>query len=126
MVEQREQIINSYLAAYNNFDVAAMIQDFDPAICFRNFSNGEINMTLNGVDQFIQQAEKAKLLFSQRQQVVKSFNHKDDQTEIEVEFYGVLAADIPNGPKKGDELNLSGRSIFRFDQLTITELTDIS
>jgi hypothetical protein len=38
----------------------------------------------------------------------------------------VLAKDLPNGLKKGQELNLSGKSIFKFSGNKITSLTDLS
>jgi hypothetical protein len=125
-MEQREQIINNYIDAYNNFDVAGMVRDFDADICFRNISNGEVNMELRGIDQFLQQAEKAKCFFLQRTQTLKSFNHKENETEIEIDYHAIFAIDIPDGPKKGEAMALSGRSIYRFDHLKIVELTDVS
>src|SRR3954468_2418872 len=125
-MQLREQIIKNYINAYNNFDVTGMVRDFDANICFRNISNGEVNMELNGLDQFIQEAEKAKSFFSERMQSLKSFHHKENETEIEIDYHAVFAVDIPDGPGKGEELVLSGRSIFRFDESRIVELTDIS
>ncbi len=126
MMDVKEQIITNYINAYNNFDVASMIKDFTENIKFENVSGGVVNMTLNGLTEFSQQAEQAKNLFSNRKQTILSFNHLENQTEIEIDYQGVLAIDLPNGLQKGAELNLKGKSIFIFEDNKITSLTDIS
>ena len=55
-----------------------------------------------------------------------SFKHLSDETEIEIDYYAVLGMDFPNGLKRGDELKLKGKSIFKFLNDKIIKLTDIS
>jgi hypothetical protein len=125
-MEQREQIILDYIKAYNEFDTAKMVADFDESVRFENISNGESNMTLSGLAAFKAQAEEIKNVFSKRKQTVKSFHHLDDQTEIEIDYDATLAIDFPNGLKKGQQLKLQGKSIFKFSGEKIVELIDIS
>lgn len=125
-MHSKEQIILNYITAYNKFDVDTMLKDFDENIVFENISNGEANMRLEGIEAFRQQAEAAKNYFSQRKQTVTSFEHRDNETEVQINYYAVLAVDLPNGLKKGDELHLKGKSIFRFNDDKIISLTDIS
>ncbi len=125
-MHQREQIIRNYINAYNNFDIDGMVSDFDPAVTFENSSNGEINLSLKGLPAFKEQAEQAKNLFSKRQQTIKSFKHHPDRTEIEIGYKAVLAVDLPNGLKKNEELNLTGRSIFTFSDTKVIALSDLS
>lgn len=125
-MEQREQIIQHYIDSYSNFDVEGMLKDLDDNVQFENISGGDINMSLKGLSAFREQAEKAKAFFSSRKQSIKNFQHKDNQTEIEIDYHAVLAIDLPNGLKKGDSLNLTGKSIFTFDDSKITAITDIS
>lgn len=125
-MELQEQIIKNYINAYNNFDVNGMVADMDPSIRFENINNGEVNMVLNGLPAFIEQAEQAKAMFTSRRQTIKSVKQTADHTEIELVYHAVLAIDLPNGIKKGDELNLTGKSIFKFVGNKITQLTDIS
>ncbi len=125
-MKQRERLISNYIDAYNSFDVDSMLTDFDPSIKFENISNGTINMTLVGLTAFRQQAEQAKNLFSKRQQTIKSYQHENDETRIEIDYQAILAIDLPNGLKQGDELNLVGSSIFKFLDDKIIALTDIS
>lgn len=125
-MKDREEIIKNYIDGYNNFDVSKMIMDFSDEIVFENIQNSEITMTLNGLEEFKTQAEITKKYFSERQQIIKSFSHESKKSEIEIEYYGVLAMDFPNGMKKGDEIKLNGKSIFEFKNNKIIRLTDIS
>lgn len=125
-VSYRERIIQDYINAYNHFDIAKMIANLDEAIHFESISNGITNLSLTGLPAFKQQAESAKQLFSDRTQTILSFKHWDYETWIEIAYHGVLATDLPNGLKKGNELNLMGKSIFRFSGNKIIELTDMS
>jgi hypothetical protein len=83
-------------------------------------------MTLTGLNQFKEQAEKAKMYFLEREQTITAFNHLELKTEIEIDYHAVLAMDFPNGMKIGDELNLKGKSIFEFIDNKILKLSDVS
>ena len=122
----REKIINNYIDAYNNFQIEKMLLDLDENIKFENISNGVTNMTLNNLTSFKAQAEQAQNLFTTRRQTIKSWKHDDTVTEIEVDYKAVLAVDLPNGVKKGDNLDMQGKSIFKFSGNKIIGLTDIS
>ena len=103
-----------------------MVADFADNIIFENVQNGQINLLLKGLKAFRQQAELAKSYFVTRQQKIISFNHLDNKTEIEIDYSAVLAIDVPNGLKSGQELNLTGKSVFEFSGNKIIKLTDIS
>jgi hypothetical protein len=125
-MKSREEIINNYIESYNQFNDDKMVIDFAHNIVFENISNGEINMSLLGLDAFKNQAEIAKNYFTTRKQTVTSFNHEADETTIEIDYYAILNMDFPNGLKKGDELILKGKSVFKFLDNKIIKLTDIS
>lgn len=122
----REQIIKNYIEGYNQFNIEKMIADFSDHIIFENVANGEVNMSLKGIKEFKEQAEEAKNYFSSRTQTITTFKHLESETEIEIDYRAVLAMDFPNGMKKGDELNLKGKSVFEFSSEKISKLTDIS
>lgn len=125
-MKEREDIIKNYLEGYNKFDIQKMTKDFSDDITFENIQNGMVNMTLNGIEEFIKQAETAKQLFLERNQTILSVQHKDEYTEIEIDYVGVLATDLPNGFKKGQELKLKGKSKFEFKNDKVIKLTDES
>ena len=122
----REAIIKNYVNGYNQFSIDDMVADFDDNIIFENIQNGEADIFLVGMEAFKQQAEQAKTYFSERTQTIQSFKHIDNRTEIEITYQAVVGMDFPNGLKKGQELHLSGKSIFEFDGDKIIKLTDIS
>lgn len=122
----REKIIQNYIDGYNQFNIDKMVTDFDDNVVFENIQNGEINLSLSGLVAFREQADQAVNYFSTRKQTIKSFKHSDIETEIEIEYYAVLAMDFPNGLKSGQELNLTGKSIFKFLDNKIIKITDIS
>lgn len=123
---KREEIIKNYVDGYNAFDIDKMVQDFNEAIIFKNINNNEVTMVLKGIRAFKKQADQAKSYFESRLQTIKSFEHKSDTTEIEIDYIAILASDLPNGLKKGEQIDLSGRSIFKFSEDQIVELIDIA
>lgn len=124
--EIKKKIIENYINAYNNFDIENMLKDLDKDMIFRNFSNGEVNLMTNGIDEFRIQAEQAKNLFSHREQKINGVKFGETEVEVEISYNGTLAADLPSGLKRGSKIELDGKSIFRFAGDKIIELEDIS
>lgn len=125
-MNNRETIINSYLTAYNNFDVEGMLLQLDPQIVFKNITNGSLTLSLKGISEFKEQAIQALLFFKERTQKVVSFDHEHSQTTVKINYHAILAIDLPNGLKEGDVLNLTGESIFEFVGNKISSITDVS
>ena len=125
-MKNRETIIKNYIEGYNQFNIDKMVSAFDDNIIFENIQNDKTNMSLNGIVEFRLQAEQAIACFSKREQKIKSFNHTEKTTEIEIDYEAVLGMDFPNGLKKGQQLNLIGKSVFEFEGNKIIKLTDIS
>lgn len=126
MNNPRENIIQNYIDGYNKFDTEKMTRDFSEEIVFQNIQNGEVIMTLEGKNAFKQQAEQARACFVSRQQSMTAMKHRENETEIEVDYSAVLATDFPNSMRKGEKLELKGKSIFKFLDDKIVFLTDIS
>lgn len=122
----RETIIQAYIDGYNQFDVDKMVAHLDEQIIFENQQGGVVNMSLQGLEAFRQQAELAKSYFSERKQTIKAFRHTDTITEIDIEYVAVLAMDFPNGMQKGQKLSLTGKSVFTFSSDKVVKLVDIS
>lgn len=119
-------IVEQYLDCYNRFDVMGMMGLVYPAIEFQNISGGAVTAQALGVDQFRNLAELSTELFSKRQQLLKSIKIENNTATLEVEFTGVLTADLPSGQKAGDNITLSGRTIMQFREGRISRITDIS
>lgn len=121
-----EQSIQAYMKAYNEFDIEGMLARLHPEIMFKNISNGQVTLTIKGIEAFKAQAQQANQFFKQRQQTITAINFEQHQTEVLLNFQGVLAIDLPNGLKAGDKLELKGKSVFRFEDNKIISLEDIS
>lgn len=121
-----QRIIKSYIRAYNSFDIDGMLSNVHDNVRFENISDGEVNLTTNGIVELKKQAEQAKKIFKEREQKITGIRFSKDQVEIDIDFKGIVAVDFPNGIKTGDVFELKGRSVFRFRDNKIIEIKDIS
>ena len=122
----KRSLIESYITAYNAFDIDGMMAVIHPDIEFKNISGGEVNATASDAVEFRQLAEKSKELFRSRKQTIINSCSTPDQTIIEVAFEGVLKSDFQNGMRAGETLRLNGRSEFRFRDGKICRIIDVS
>ncbi len=112
--------------AYNRFDIENMVTFFHDDIVFENISNGIVTISLSGLSAVKEQADLAKQIFSKRKQTITAVMHRSYETEVDIDNHAILAKDLPHGLKKGEVLNLKGKSIFKFSGDEIISLTDIS
>jgi hypothetical protein len=100
MVSSRQkEIIDCYIAAYNSFDVEAMLRFVHPDVLFKNVAGNEVNATATGINEFREMAEHSRTLFSARCQRITDFESTGDTVTVRIDYEGVLAADLPNGMK---------------------------
>lgn len=118
--------IQTYIDAYNAFDVPAMMLVFADDMVFEHVAGGVVVMTLEGKDAFQQQALAAAGYFKTRRQTITAIAAANEVVEVAIDYHAVAATDLPNGIRKGDELQLKGRSIFHFAGNKVIRLTDIS
>ena len=124
--DPHREVIDRYLAAYNSFDVAGMLDLLHPNIEFRNVANGEVTAAARGREEFRALARRAVTLFTSRRQTVREYGSDGEEAWIAVDYEGVLAADLGPGMRAGDTLRLTGRSTFKFRDGLIVELVDES
>ena len=121
-----QQAVDAYIRAYNAKDVEGMLANLHPDISFRNVSRGEVTLETEGVEQFREAAEQAAEVFTSRNMTPLGFHFGDDVTSVLVDFSGVLAVDLPDGPAAGETLKLRGESIFTFRHDQIVAIEDRS
>ncbi|WP_226389005.1 nuclear transport factor 2 family protein [Penaeicola halotolerans] len=126
MEAQQKTMVESYIDAYNSFDVEGMTQHLDDALIFENIAGDEVNLHIEGLDAFKKQAKEATQYFSERKQTVESWTFGEEKVQIKISYFAVVAVDLPNGLKKGDTLQLEGESIFKFKGDKIVKITDKS
>lgn len=103
-----------------------MLKNVHPQVEFKNISAGVVNASANGVAELRTLAQQSLPLFSERHQKIESLELQGSMAVATIAFRAVVAADLPNGLKKGQVLNLSGRSEFEFQDGAILKITDIS
>jgi hypothetical protein len=123
---RQKDLIDRYLAAYNAFDIEAMLAQLDPAIRFENYSGGQLTADASGIEEFRRLAEQSKGLFVEREQRVTSLAQSGTMLVAEIAWRGRIAADIPGGPPAGTLLEMHGRSEFDFGPAGITKIVDRS
>lgn len=122
----KQDLIEQYLAAYNAFDIDAMLALLAPQVRFENYSQGKLTAAADGVDQFRRLAVQSKAMFSEREQRITALDHGADCVVASIAYCGRLSCDIPDGPAAGSLLELNGRSEFSFDGGLITKIVDHS
>lgn len=119
-------LIELYIDAYNRMAVDDMLLVVHPNVEFINISAGVVNARTSGIAEFKALAQQSISLFSERRQVIESFEFIGSRAVVSITFYAVVASDLPNGLKKDHILRLSGQSEFEFQDGKISKITDIS
>ncbi|KER10126.1 MAG: hypothetical protein HY22_07650 [[Candidatus Thermochlorobacteriaceae] bacterium GBChlB] len=115
-----------YIDAYNRFDIDSMLAELHERVVFRNCSNDELTCQTEGKAAFRAQAEQAKALFKTREQKILSATERDGKLRIEIRYTGILGSDLPNGWKADQRIEMSGYSIFGFEDGKIISLDDVA
>jgi hypothetical protein len=121
-----KEIIEKYISAYNSFDIEGMIAPLHEEIEFRNSSSGSVDVETSGIEKFREIAEQSKSLFSYRCQTIVGYSFEDDKAQVEIDYEGILAKDLPNGMKAGDRIHMKGRSVFAFRDEKVAVIEDYS
>ncbi len=121
-----EKLVDSYIEAYNGFDVPGMLACLHPDVQFEHSTNGDVTVRLDGKAAFEAQATRAATWFSERTQHVTAFRWQEEQAEAAIDYFAITAIDLPNGIKAGTTLQFSGRSVFSFRDELIAFIQDFS
>ena len=117
-------IIRDYIEAYNSFDIAGMLACLSNDIEFKNISNGEVNAHINSKAEFETLANMSVSAFESRKQTITRFMTVGEITMVEVDYEAIVATDLPNGWKAGQELSFSGASAFELRGDKIMRIID--
>lgn len=124
--QEKKALIQTYLDAYNAFDVDAMMEVLHDDVTFENIAGDAVTARADGRDEFRALAEKSAEMFAEREQVIQEIEIDGDGAVAQIRFTGTLAVDLPNGMAAGDAMELEGRSEFAFADGKIVEIVDIS
>lgn len=116
--------VNAYIAAYNGKDAARMSAMAHADIAFMSISGGETTMRIEGRPAFAVPAEQACRIFAWRKQTVLDAITVGDFTAARIGYRAELAQDLANGWVKGQQIELTGRSLFELCEGRIIRLVD--
>ena len=123
----KNELIDSYLHAYNNVDIEGMLKLLHEEIDFHNISGEEVTVSTAGKEEFFKLADMSRSFFSSREQVPLQRDILDNgNVRLQISFNAVVGMDLPNGLKQGQQLQLQGVSEFAFKDGLIKTITDIS
>lgn len=120
------EIVKNFIKAYNSLNVESMLAYLHPEIEFKNISNGVENAHTNGIEKFSELANNSINIFSEREQKITSYRESNDAVNVEINFRGILAIDLPNGLKARETLIMNGKSTYVFKDNLIISLVDES
>ncbi len=120
------ETVKKFISCYNEFDLDGMLELLTDDIVFENIIGGNTDVRTTGIAEFENLAGTSLNLFEERKQTVIKMTLDGSSVNVEIDFYGKIAEDLPNGLKKGDELKLKGRSVYKMKDGKICSLTDIS
>ena len=118
------EIVKNFINAYNSLNVESMIKFLHPEIKFKNISGGVVNAHTRGIEEFTGIANNSIKIFKERTQKIISYTESDDTVNVEINFRGILAMDLPNGLKSGEILVMNGKSKYVFKDNLIILLVD--
>lgn len=119
-------IVKKFIAAYNSLSVEIMITYLHPEIEFKNISGGIVNAHTKGIKEFNKLANSSIKIFKEREQKITSYTESDATVNVEINFRGILAIDLPDGLKSGETLVMNGKSTYVFKDNLIILLVDES
>ena len=121
-----QALVSRYVAAYNAFDIDAMVALLSPDVRFENYSGGALTVEATGIAEFRRLAEQSRGMFSEREQRITDLQFDANSAVADIDYRGRLAVDIPDGPVAGTVIALQGQSEFHFVGGRIGKLVDRS
>lgn len=126
MKEKREEIVKSYINAFNAFDMEGLCKDLSNDVAFKNTENGIVTVTTMGLEEFKEVTLKSQSFFEYCKQEVLEFDTDKDFVIAYVDFEAVIKEDLSEELKKGTKLKFGAKSIFNFKDDKIVSIEDYS
>lgn len=123
---QPPAIVLNYVETYNAKDVDGMLRCLSENVEFQNISSGAVNAEARGLEAFGKLARMGAAAFRERHQAVTGCIVVANRVMLEIEYSAVVAADLPNGWKAGQELRFPGSSYFELENGRIAKIVDAS
>ena len=91
MNQQKIEIIEKFIEAYNSFDIQSMLLLLHPGTKFVNISSGEITAQTTGINEFEKLANQSSSLFQMREQKITGYKETGNRVTVKVLYRAILA-----------------------------------
>lgn len=123
--EDKRAVIDSYIHAFNGFDVEGMMAALHPDAYYLVIHDGDVSCRAEGADElrsaFLQEGGRC----SSRKKTVMEYYEKGEQVVLELSYSCVLAHEQPDGRVAGDTLTWEGIGEVTLSEDRIARLIEI-
>lgn len=119
-------IVRKYIDAYNRRDPHGMLACLAKDVSFQNIQDDKVTDDVCGLEAFGQLARAAVDLFSEREQRIVDAITVAGTTVARLHYTATPAKDLPNGWRTGQNVTLSGWSLFEVSHGKICRIVDQS
>ena len=119
-------VVERYLRAYNEKNMDDLVMCVTDDVIFENVSNREGVIRVEGKGAFRGIATMSARVFRQRSQMIRFAVVSTDSVALEIDFEAEVAADMENGWRAGQTVNLRGATFIKLRDGLISNLVDIS
>jgi ketosteroid isomerase-like protein len=124
MSNGNESIVEDYIRRYNLKDIDGMVALFSQDAVYESISSASAIISIQGKETLRRFASSSAEIFKVRRQTPVTRVFDGDNAAMEVKYWCVLAVDLPDGKKAGEEVEFRGASFFGIHDGLITRLTD--
>jgi ketosteroid isomerase-like protein len=117
-------LIDSYIDAYNRFDIDGMLNLVTDDVRFEHHTGDELSVATNGKAELEKLARVGAALFASRTQKLVEMHEEGKVVMATIDFHGEIAEDIPDGPGAGTIIEMQGTSEFGFSGGKINRIID--
>ncbi|MFT4533159.1 MAG: hypothetical protein ACJA1A_002571 [Saprospiraceae bacterium] len=126
MIKVRKHMVQSYISAYNNFNIDGMEENLDAHILFENYTNGHLTHVANGMKEFRSMAVAGSEFFISRLQTVMCWEISENNIVVDIKCRGIAKVNLQNRINAGEKIEMDGKSAFTFHQNKIIKIVDKS
>jgi steroid delta-isomerase-like uncharacterized protein len=121
---ERRNLIDAYIAAYNQFDLERMLALVTDDVHFEHHTGDELSVETTGKAELGKLARVGAALFAARTQTVIDMHEEGTVVIATIDFHGEIGEDIPDGPGAGSIIEMQGTSEFGFHGGKINRIID--
>ncbi|MBN2720388.1 MAG: nuclear transport factor 2 family protein [Proteobacteria bacterium] len=124
MGSSNQQIVEDYIRRYNLKDIEGMLALFSEDMIFESVSSASGIINVEGKEKFRLLSTKTAEIFKVRRQTPTTMVLDVTNAAIESRYWCVLATDLPDGKKAGEEIQFRGAAFFTFADGLIARMTE--